>query len=560
MSYFSKEAELRAYKTLSGISEDPTAQGATQKVSALRYVIALDMFYHKYGRKCNTRDYQDKTEYAELVGKVVAVDALHHTTNFYTPLADSKGDYNVGSNFYSVNVVKDSLVAPSLSVVFPRRGGHPLMDIRNGELIRNANYYPNIDYFIGNDYSLKTALIVWLLRNSDYNYSNSTSVKNALTTLLTQDLINTLISPATFATDIQPYLDFKPYKPNFSEEDIANLFSATNKGYIPKKFPLQQIYFGAPGTGKSHAIKVLTEPYCDTTIRTTFHPDSDYSSFVGCYKPTMQYVEQTYIVEGEQKPVLNAKTQEKAYKQEIVYAYTPQAFLQAYMMAWQRLQDGTPVFLIIEEINRGNCAQIFGDLFQLLDRDKDSGYSEYPIRADRDMQTCLQAAFAEHTDLPETIRTGRELQLPPNLHIWATMNTSDQSLFPIDSAFKRRWQWRYCPIVNMPDLHYRIQAGGQTFDWWQVIEHINQAIEDTTKSEDKKLGYFFVQDDGGGIISVETFVNKVVFYLWNDVFKDAYSNTLFTDGLTFYRFFCPDGEIDMNVVVQFLEHIVGNEA
>ena len=216
--------------------------------------------------------------------------------------------------------------------------------------------------------------------------------------------------------------------------------------------------------------------------------------------------------------------------------------------------------MIIEEINRGNCAQIFGDLFQLLDRDKDSGYSEYPIRADRDMQTCLQAAFAEHTDLPETIRTGRELQLPPNLHIWATMNTSDQSLFPIDSAFKRRWQWRYCPIVNMPDLHYRIQAGGQTFDWWQVIEHINQAIEDTTKSEDKKLGYFFVQDDGGGIISVETFVNKVVFYLWNDVFKDAYSNTLFTDGLTFYRFFCPDGEIDMNVVVQFLEHIVGNEA
>ncbi len=352
----------------------------------------------------------------------------------------------------------------------------------------------------------------------------------------------------------------KDFQSKIETDKSVNRLSERYTFQYDSPFPLQQIYFGAPGTGKSHTIKVLTEPYRDTTIRTTFHPDSDYSSFVGCYKPTMQYVEQTYIVEGEQKPVLDAQTKEKVCKQEIVYAYTPQAFLQAYMMAWQRLQDGTPVFLIIEEINRGNCAQIFGDLFQLLDRDKGSGYSEYPIRADRDMQTCLQAAFAEHTDLPENIRTGQELQLPPNLHIWATMNTSDQSLFPIDSAFKRRWQWRYCPIVNMPDLHYHIQIGGQTFDWWQVIEHINQAIEDTTKSEDKKLGYFFVQDDGGGIISVETFVNKVVFYLWNDVFKDAYSNTLFTDGQTFYRFFCPDGEIDMNVVVQFLEHIVGNEA
>lgn len=354
------------------------------------------------------------------------------------------------------------------------------------------------------------------------------------------------------------YLGDNVYIQEFLRKHQKQKLRPQNTTY--SSFPIQQIYFGAPGTGKSHTIKELTKPYHDTTIRTTFHPDSDYSSFVGCYKPSMQSVEQTYIVEGEQKPVLDAQTKEKACKQEIVYAYTPQVFLQAYTMAWQRLQDSTPVFLIIEEINRGNCAQIFGDLFQLLDRDKDNGYSEYPIRSDLDMQTYLQTAFAEHTDLPENIRTGRELQLPPNLHIWATMNTSDQSLFPIDSAFKRRWQWHYCPIINVPDLHYRIQIGEQTFDWWQVIEHINQAIEDTTKSEDKKLGYFFVQADSEGIISEETFVNKVVFYLWNDVFKDAYSNTLFTDGLTFYRFFQPDGEIDTDAVVQFLERIVGNEA
>ncbi len=327
---------------------------------------------------------------------------------------------------------------------------------------------------------------------------------------------------------------------------------------IPKKhlssLPLQQIYFGAPGTGKSHAIKVKTEAYKDTTIRTTFHPDSDYASFVGCYKPSMRSVKQTYINEGEQKPVLNAQ-KEQVSKDEIVYAYTPQAFLQAYTLAWQRQQDNTPVFLIIEEINRGNCAQIFGDLFQLLDRDA-NGYSEYAIRADRDMQDYLRRTLGDYAALPATIASGEELQLPPNLHIWATMNTSDQSLFPIDSAFKRRWQWKYCPITDMPNLNYKIDVDGEAYPWWEVIERINQEIENVTKSEDKKLGYFFVTPEQGDTISADTFVNKVVFYLWNDVFKDAYANTLFADGLTFYRFFEANGDTNSTVLKQFLERIL----
>ena len=214
----------------------------------------------------------------------------------------------------------------------------------------------------------------------------------------------------------------------------------------PEQEELQQIFYGAPGTGKSHEIKVKTAiaENEDRVIRTTFHPDSDYSTFVGAYKPTsvevpVRDVTGKIIIEKEKQVTEN----------RIVYEFVPQAFLKAYTGAWKN-QD-KPYFLIIEEINRGNCAQIFGDLFQLLDRN-DNGLSEYPISPDEDIQKFLltnkKYGFADLTDeqkliIPNEVRNGELLILPKNLHIWATMNTSDQSLFPIDSAFKRRWDWKY---------------------------------------------------------------------------------------------------------------------
>ncbi len=203
-------------------------------------------------------------------------------------------------------------------------------------------------------------------------------------------------------------------------------------------------------------------------------------------------------------------------------------------------------FLIIEEINRGNCAQIFGDLFQLLDRGVD-GYSEYPIVADEDLQKELKREFDKLNLSPlkhkidsifkenyphgitDKIKSGELLVLPQNLFIWATMNTSDQSLFPIDSAFKRRWEWKYQPIIKGVDektgkeLDWKIKIDGyQPVDWWEFIERINKVIFDLTSSEDKQLGYFFCKPESKEktTISAKRFVEKVIFYLWNDVFKD----------------------------------------
>ncbi|WP_407402345.1 AAA family ATPase [Sodaliphilus sp.] len=330
---------------------------------------------------------------------------------------------------------------------------------------------------------------------------------------------------------------------------------------------MQQIYYGAPGTGKSHAINEQTEG--ESVIRTTFHPDSDYSTFVGAYKPTTK---QITLRDMSGHPILEDGVVLK--EDRIVYEFVDQAFLQAYVKAWkfyaENEADPKKQFLVIEEINRGNCAQIFGDLFQLLDRNE-WGFSDYPINADKDMKKQLKKALAglsiadaetinglyKGRDVVKEVLEGDILLLPSNLYIWATMNTSDQSLFPIDSAFKRRWDWQYMPIAQGRDeagkeLAWTIDVNGSKYSWWSFLEKINAQIGEATQSEDKKLGFFFCKAKDG-VITPETFVGKVVFYLWNDVFKDyGFEGSIFKDKdgteLSFNKFYAAD--LKGNAVVQ----------
>ena len=339
---------------------------------------------------------------------------------------------------------------------------------------------------------------------------------------------------------------------------ISGEESASEKNTPPNiTLSLQQIFYGAPGTGKSHKIKddadVKAADEKNLVFRTTFHPDSDYSTFVGAYKPTTT----KKAVRNVAGDIVKDTNKQEVYEDCITYSFIPQTFLQAYVAAWNNPDD--KVFLVIEEINRGNCAQIFGDLFQLLDRD-DEGASEYPIMADKDISKYLNGNDEEGRPVltnKDGIKDGK-LRLPKNLHIWATMNTSDQSLFPIDSAFKRRWDWVYMPIADAKK-NYVIEIDNDQYDWWSFLEAINAIIESTTHSEDKKLGYFFAKAKDGRI-TVETFVSKVIFYLWNDVFKDNETNhKAFKDNdgelLPFRKFFHYDGTVDTNMVIKFLQEL-----
>ena len=417
------------------------------------------------------------------------------------------------------------------------------------------------------DYNLEK----WKHITNIFDYTSSVKFKSEILDVLytDDDFIERDKNDSQYfrSNAIKQYYSFLKTIELLNNQSLDFLSNKENKTSSPC---LQQIYYGAPGTGKSHTIN---KNICgESVIRTTFHPDSDYSTFVGCYKPTTKTVKMRDMAGHVIK-----ENGEEVTEDRIVYEFVDQAFLQAYIQAWKFYDDKNEEiknqFLVIEEINRGNCAQIFGDLFQLLDRNS-SGFSDYPIHADNDMRKQLAKAFNGiniseenknrinacyngNKDYVNQVLNGEILLLPDNLYIWATMNTSDQSLFPIDSAFKRRWDWQYMLIAkgrdeNGKELNWRIVADTNEYDWWSFLTKINEQIGSTTNSEDKKLGFFFCKAIDGEI-SAETFVGKVIFYIWNDVIKDfGFDNAIFNDEdgstLSFDKFYSTDayGKVIVN--------------
>ena len=371
---------------------------------------------------------------------------------------------------------------------------------------------------------------------------------------------------------------------SYKKEDSSNKSKNTSmmSDYI------QEIYYGSPGSGKSFTVK---DKYGvgekkEFKYRTTFHPDTDYASFVGCYKPVTahhpiktqaelmslissstsfhqfvgKYAESLEkLSEADRNAVFALKYSPGTYSEEyskvlstikdrqsdssdITYKFIPQIFINAYCDAWTKYienpSEPESVILVIEELNRGNCAQIFGDLFQLLDRD-DSGFSEYKIQADTDIANYLlndspiKDKMDRYKSLTGSTDDQLKLSLTPNFSIVCTMNTSDQSLFPMDAAFKRRWDWKYVPVNHVDAGKFKVKINdGKIFEWNDdIIEPLNKIIKDITKSDDKQIGNRFVKvresqkdSDNKYIISKEQFVNKVMFYLWTEIFKDYTEN------------------------------------
>lgn len=427
------------------------------------------------------------------------------------------------------------------------------------------------------------------------NYLRYIQVDKYITRL--KELTNFDIFSIISVTELDNIIELLKSDPAYCEEDKKTRYHSSSalKKYreylctLPQNagtvnspiLPLQVIYFGAPGSGKSHKVaEDLAGISRENIFRTTFHPDYDYASFVGCYKPiiaspsrqdlsfeelksriqeeatknpektigkfTIKYYRSIQkLRETPQREELRAEIQkclqrdtdgkaQYAYMNlalalgeylekeglwrddsTITYAFTPQVFTNAYVRAWEHPKE--KVYLVIEEINRGNCAQIFGDLFQLLDR-KEDGTSCYPIRADKDLADYLQHVL--NGDAKRGIEGGN-LCLPPNLHIIATMNTSDQSLFPMDSAFKRRWDWEYIPINYSDEVksgQFVITINDKNYKWVTFLKAVNRHIRDLTHSEDKQMGNFFVKNS----IEKEAFKSKVMAYLWHEVCKDEY--------------------------------------
>ncbi|MCD8103952.1 MAG: AAA family ATPase [Lachnospiraceae bacterium] len=300
---------------------------------------------------------------------------------------------------------------------------------------------------------------------------------------------------------------------DFLQQEYSTLVYHT--GYLaPSGFSNNRILFGAPGTGKSFTInkerrELLGDDNEIDYERVTFHPDYSYANFVGTYKPV--------------------PCKDSEGKDAITYKYVPGPFMRVYVKALKNARTNTPkpFLLIIEEINRADVAAVFGDVFQLLDRD-DNNISEYPIQASEDIKKYLADELGGNPDNYSTIR------IPDNMFIWATMNSADQGVFPMDTAFKRRWDFDYLGIdENDLDLHGKYVVVGsiaqQRIEWNSLRKAINDFLADSKINEDKQLGPYFISrnivvpDDGGENINSDIFCkvfkSKVLMYLFDDAAK-----------------------------------------
>lgn len=304
---------------------------------------------------------------------------------------------------------------------------------------------------------------------------------------------------------------------------LDNISSKENKSIrfnteYESPFPRNRIVFGAPGTGKSYTINQEREGLLGTDNETdyervTFHPDYSYANFVGTYKPV--------------------PCKDEDGRDSITYEYVPGPFMRVYVNALKNSQTDNikPYLLIIEEINRANVAAVFGDVFQLLDRGDDN-VSEYPIQASEDIKAYLVRELGGEPDEYSKIR------IPDNMFIWATMNSADQGVFPMDTAFKRRWDFTYIGIDdNDAEIDGKTvvlgKAPQQRVEWNKLRKAINHFLTKHKINEDKQLGPYFiarkivVPESGNEIDSekfCETFKNKVIMYLFEDAAKQKRSS------------------------------------
>ena len=303
-----------------------------------------------------------------------------------------------------------------------------------------------------------------------------------------------------------------------SEDDYMNPIYNTD---IDADYERNRIVFGAPGTGKSFELKndchKLMMDTAGTYERVTFHPDYSYSQFVGTYKPVMDMDEKS-----------------------IRYDFVPGPFMRIYVDALKsgRTEAPQPHLLLIEEINRAKVAAVFGDVFQLLDRD-DDGVSEYEIQASEDVRKYLASKLGGSPD------NYRKIKIPNNMFIWATMNSADQGVFPMDTAFKRRWNFEYLGINENEEKiaaigNIKLARTDEVINWNTLRKAINAKMssDEFRINEDKLIGPFFLSkkiimsDELGMIVNQDRFVkafkSKVIMYLYEDAVKQKKHN--FFDG------------------------------
>lgn len=360
----------------------------------------------------------------------------------------------------------------------------------------------------------------WWLGGKQISRSNDWAISPISTLLnMPQNDSNFVARAVSKATEDSDYRKAFEHAIDKEWEDSGNntIQAVIYKTGLNPKYERNRILFGAPGTGKSFSLKndcnKLMADSAGTYERVTFHPDYSYSQFVGTYKPVMD-------TDGK----------------SIRYDFVPGPFMRIYVDALKsgRTEAPQPHLLIIEEINRAKVAAVFGDVFQLLDRD-DDGVSEYEIQASEDIRRYLASKLGGDPD------NYRKIRIPDNMFIWATMNSADQGVYPMDTAFKRRWDFEYLGINENEEKiasigNIRLSGTDEVLNWNTLRKAINAKMssDEFRINEDKLMGPFFLSkkiimsDESGTIVDQDKFIkafkSKVIMYLYEDAVKQRKHN------------------------------------
>ena len=384
MVYLSKSSVLSAYCKLSLLSENPITQGATQKVSALRYFIALDMFYKTNGTNCDTKNNSDKELFSECVGNFVSVNSEKYTSNFYYPLTNSDKDYNCGSNFYSVNVIKESITNPNKVFDFPRRGKMPLIKIQNGTLIHDVSLYHNLNSYLGDSGEMKAALVIWLLRNNPIKDETSSGIKDALGVIITNPLYQILTD---FEEELlEQYLSFSESVSYINDMDIKQSVNPINNKMTLntphtnsyKKYLLALrtkpflLLAGISGTGKSRIVREFAFKSCPKYLQ-----DKD-GTTPGNYCMI------------EVKPNWHDSTELLGYYSNLSKEYQFKKFVKFLVKA--KMYPDVPFFVCLDEMNLAPVEQYFAEVLSILETRK---HPRNPETKEVDMKTIKTEVIVE---------------------------------------------------------------------------------------------------------------------------------------------------------------------
>lgn len=377
MAYLTKETLLAAYKVLSTLSENPSAQGATQKVSAIRYVLALDMFHKEYNRECDTRNAKDKAAFIANVGAIVGVNDGIYTSNFYTPILEHQGDFAVGSNFYSVGAVRNSLTNPSLRINYPQRGTSPLFEIQNGKLYWKEELLKSFKYYVPTD-EFKCALALWICRNRKVRLEDIYStVKSQIEILFTAKLAEMLVPTKDIfesaTKDLNVSADFNPA--SITKEDIEDMFNKDLKDKLqnmptfieptteePAMISQDYQYMAAiktkpflilggfSGTGKSIAVKSLafTTCPCDGKLNTSETSPGNYLLL-------------------SVKPNWHDATDITGFRSSVNRNYYVTDFMRFVVKAKMYEDKNVPFFVCLDEMNLAPVEEYFADFLSVIE-------------------------------------------------------------------------------------------------------------------------------------------------------------------------------------------------